>query len=59
MKRLISCVLCLLLVLPFVGCKEEYQKFIDEIVWDNNNYRPSFALQYKNPIEYRTQLGFK
>ena len=29
MKRLISCVLCLLLVLPFVGCKEEYQKFTD------------------------------
>ncbi len=29
MKRLISCVLCLLFVLPFVGCKEEYQKFTD------------------------------
>ena len=29
MKRLISCVLCLLLVLPFVACKEEYQKFTD------------------------------
>ena len=35
------------------------QEFIDDIVWDNNNYRPSFALQYKNPVEYRTQLGFK
>ena len=35
------------------------QDFIDDIVWDNNNYRPSFALQYKNPVEYRTQLGFK
>ena len=35
------------------------QEFIDNIVWDNNNYRPSFALQYKNPVEYRTQLGFK
>ena len=34
------------------------QEFIDDIVWDNNNYRPSFALNYKNPVEYRTQLGF-
>ena len=35
------------------------QDFITYIVWDNNNYRPSFALQYKTPVEYRTQLGFK
>ena len=35
------------------------QDFIDDIVRNNNNYRPSFALQYKNPVEYRTQLGFK
>ena len=35
------------------------QELIDDIIWDNNNYRPSFALQYKNPVEYRTQLGFK
>lgn len=35
------------------------QEFIDDVVRDNNNYRPSYALQYKNPIEYRTQLGFK
>ena len=35
------------------------QEFIDDIVWDNNNYRPSYALNYKTPIEYRTQLGFK
>ena len=34
------------------------QDFIDDIVWDNNNYRPSYALNYKTPIEYRTQLGF-
>lgn len=34
-------------------------EFIDEIVWDNNNYRPSFTLQYKNPVEYKTQLGFQ
>lgn len=35
------------------------QEFINDIVWDNNNFRPSFALQYKNPVEYRIQLGFK
>lgn len=34
------------------------QEFIDDIIWDNNNYRPSYALNYKTPIEYRTQLGF-
>ena len=31
---------------------------INDIIWDNNNYRPSYALKYKTPIEYRTQLGF-
>ena len=37
----------------------DYSKeFIDDIVWDNNNYRPSYVLKYKNPVEYRTQLGF-
>jgi transposase InsO family protein len=35
------------------------QEFIDDIVWDNNNYRPSYALNYKTPVEYKTQLGFK
>ena len=34
------------------------QEFIDDIVW-NNNFRQSYTLQYKNPVEYRTQLGFK
>jgi len=35
------------------------QEFIDEIVYDNNYFRPSYALKYKTPIEYKTQLGFK
>ena len=35
------------------------QEFIDDLVYDNNYYRPSYALNYKTPIEYRTQLGFK
>ena len=35
------------------------QKFIDEIVYDNNNFRASYALNYKTPIEYIIQLGFK
>ena len=26
---------------------------------DYNNYRVSYTLQYKTPIEYRTQLGIK
>ena len=34
------------------------QEFIDEIVYDNNYLRPSYALKYKTPIEYKTQLGF-
>lgn len=33
------------------------QEFINDIVWNNNYYRHS--LQYKNLVEYRTQLGFK
>ena len=32
--------------------------FIDDSVYDNNYLRPSYALNYKTPIEYRTQLGF-
>ena len=34
------------------------QEFINNIVWDNNNYRPSYALNYKTPIQYKTELGF-
>ena len=34
------------------------QEFIDDIVYDNNYLRPSYALNYKTPIEYKTQLGF-
>ena len=35
------------------------QEFIDDLVYDNNYYRPSYALNYKTPIESRTQIGFK
>ena len=35
------------------------QEYIDDIVYDNNYFRPSYALNYKTPIEYKTQLGFK
>ena len=35
------------------------QEFIKDIVKDNNEYRPSYALNYKTPVEYRTQLGFQ
>lgn len=34
------------------------QEFIEDIVKDNNEYRPSFALNYKTPIEYKIQSGF-
>ena len=29
------------------------QQFINDVVWDNNNFRPSYALKYKNSVEYR------
>jgi len=35
------------------------QDFIKDIVRDNNEYRPSYALNYKTPIEYKIQLGFQ
>lgn len=34
------------------------QEFIDDIVYDNNYLRPSYALNYKTPIEYKIQLRF-
>jgi transposase InsO family protein len=37
---------------------ETVQDYIKAIIEDHNNYRPSYALNYKTPIEYRTQLGF-
>ena len=42
--------------------QEDYETvddYINAIIEDHNNYRPSYALKYKTPIEYRTQLGFK
>ena len=35
------------------------QEFINDIVYDNNYLRPSYALNYKTPVEYKTQLGFQ
>ena len=35
------------------------QEYIDDIVYDNNYLRPSYALKYKTPIEYKIQLGFR
>lgn len=34
------------------------QEFIKDIIEDNNSFRPSYALKYKTPIEYRIQSGF-
>ena len=38
---------------------DNVQDYINTIIYDHNNIRPSYALNYKTPIEYRTQLGFK
>jgi len=37
---------------------ETVYDYIDSVIFDHNNLRPSYALKYKTPIEYRTQLGF-
>jgi len=38
---------------------ETVQEYIQDIIFDYNTIRPAWALKYKNPVEYRTQLGFK
>lgn len=38
---------------------DNVEDYINAIIYDHNYLRPSYALNYKNPIEYRTQLGFK
>lgn len=38
-------------------CKDIYA-LIDEYVYYFNNYRPAFALNYKSPVQYRTEQGF-
>lgn len=35
------------------------EDYINAIIYDHNYLRPNYALNYKTPIEYRTQLGFK
>ena len=35
------------------------EKSIEDVVKDNNEYRPSYTLNYKTPVEYRILLGFK
>jgi len=35
------------------------EDYINDIIYDYNNLRPSYALNYKTPVEYKTQLGFK
>lgn len=37
---------------------ETVEEYINAIVYNHNYLRPSYALNYKTPIEYRTQLGF-
>ena len=51
---------------PLTSIIEVWKNLIDSnyevkilSICKNNNYRPSYALNYKTPIEYKTQLGFK
>ncbi len=37
---------------------ETVDDYIKDIIHDHNYIRPSYALQYKTPVEYRIQLGF-
>ncbi len=37
---------------------ENVQDFIADVIYDYNNFRPAYALNYKTPIQYRTELGF-
>ena len=37
---------------------ETAEDYIQDIIHDYNYIRPSYALQYKTPVEYRIQLGF-
>lgn len=34
------------------------ENFINDVIYDYNNFRPSYALNYKTPIQYRIELGF-
>ena len=38
-------------------CKDIYS-LINEYVHYFNNYRPAYALNYKSPVQYRTEQGF-
>lgn len=37
---------------------ENVQDFINDVIYDYNNFRPAYALNYKTPIQYRTELGY-
>lgn len=38
---------------------ETVEDYINAIMYDHNYLSPCYTLNYKTPIEYRTQLGFK
>jgi len=37
---------------------ENVYNYINTIIYDRNNFRPAYTLNYKTPIQYRTELGF-
>jgi hypothetical protein len=34
------------------------EEMIDTFVYYYNHYRPAYSLQYKTPVQYRTDLGY-
>jgi len=41
--------------------QEDYENvydYINAIIYDHNNFRSAYALKYKTPIQFRTELGF-
>lgn len=41
-----------------INSYDNIQSFINDVIYDYNNFRPAYALNYKTPIQYRTELGF-
>ncbi|MFV3011676.1 IS3 family transposase [Clostridium botulinum] len=38
--------------------EDDIFQFIDKYVYYYNNDRPAYALDYKSPVQYRTERGF-
>ena len=38
---------------------ETIEDYTNTIIYDYNYFKPIYTLNYKTPIDYRTQLGFE